>query len=86
MKNEWIQKEERMGSKTLNPCVRTILSRVVFCFREEGGNKFTLRQVESEVPLRHPDRVSSSADGDIGLEIGRKVWVVYSFVSQSFNG
>ena len=75
-----------MGSKTLNPCVRTILSRVVFCFREEGGNKFTLRQVESEVPLRHPDRVSSSADGDIGLEIGRKVWVVYSFVSQSFNG
>lgn len=30
--------------------------RVVFCFGEEGGNEFSLRQVESKVPLRHPDK------------------------------
>ena len=29
------------------------------------------------MPLRHPDRVSSSADGGTGLETGRKVWAVY---------
>lgn len=39
----------------LKPYVQTILSRVVFCFREEAGNKFNLRQIEWEVPLRHPE-------------------------------
>ena len=34
---------------------QTILSTVVFCFREEAGNKFNLRQIELEVPLRHPE-------------------------------
>lgn len=40
----------------MKPCVQTIPSRVVFCFREEGIKEFGLRQVESEVPLRHPDK------------------------------
>lgn len=32
-----------------------MLSRVVFCLREEGGNRFTLGHVESEVLLRYAE-------------------------------